>query len=179
MPISDIPAQSEMFNEDYDVVGEYRTDDDRIPFYNRPDSGVMYLPGEPIQYNVSGVYYVYMVQGPIRPGKTGYIVRRFTADFPCVLTANVKEGTPIFWNPSNTTASPAGSAQLTGDVTNGFRIGFASYAYNGHTAPTLDGNEVLCGTTASTMIRVVSLDGAAVGKGTLATTAAPTTTTTA
>jgi hypothetical protein len=182
MPISDIPSQSEMFNEEYPIVGEYRTDDDRIPFHNRANSGVMYLPGEPIQYNVGGVYYVYMVQGPIRPGKTGYIVRRFTADFPCVLSANVKEGTPIFWNPSNTTASPAGSAQLTGDVTNGFRIGFASYAYDPkykYSSPTLNGHEVLCGTTASTMIRVVSMDGASVGKGTLATTAAPTTTTTA
>lgn len=182
MPISDIPAQSSMFNEDYPVVGEYRTDDDRIPFYNPANSGVMYLPGEPIRYNVGGIFYIYMVQGPIRPGKIGFIVRRFTADFPCKLTANVKEGTPIYWNPAETDASPAGSAQLTGDVTNGFRIGFASYALDPrykHTAPPMDGQEVLCGTTASKLIRVVSLDGAAVAKGTLATTAAPTTTTTA
>ena len=180
MPVSDIPAQSEMFNDDYEVVGQYRTDDDRIPFHNRADSGVMYLPGEPIQYNVGGVYYVYMVQGPIRPGKTGYIVRRFTADFPCVLSATVKEGTNIYWNPAETGGSLAGSAQLTGDVINGFRIGFASYAYDPkykHTPPTLSGHEVVCGTTASTMIRVVSMDGASVGKGTSATTAAPTTTT--
>jgi hypothetical protein len=180
MPVADIPTQAEMFNEDYDIVGEYRTDDDRIPFHNPINSGVMYLPGEPIRYEVSGIFYIYMVQGPIRPGKTGYIVRRFTADFPCDLSATVVEGTPIYWNPSVTTGSPAGTAQLNGDVTNGFRIGFASYAYDPkykHTPPTLSGGKVVCGTTDSTKIRVVSLDGTALGKGTLATTAAPTTTT--
>lgn len=127
MPITN-PDQASMFNDDYPIIGEYRSDDDRIPFYNPPTSGQMYLPGEPIQYEIGGVYYVYMVQGPIRPGKTGYLVRRFAADFPCDLSADVLEGTPIYWDSSDTDASEAGSAKLAGDVTNGFRIGFASYA---------------------------------------------------
>ena len=184
MPITN-PTQAQMFNDDYDVVGQYRTDDDRIPFYNPPDSGVMYLPGEPIIIEQASAYYVYMVQGPIRPGETGYVVRRFTADFPCALTADVEAGTPIYWDASDTAASDAGSAKLFGDVTNGFRIGFASHTYEKNKVPTLGPNDkVICGTSASTLIRVVSIDGAALGKGTLSgttttSTAAPTTTTAA
>jgi predicted RecA/RadA family phage recombinase len=183
MPI-DNPQQATMFNDDYPIIGEYRTDDDRIPFYNAT-ADKLYLPGEPVLYMIGTAFYVYMVQGPIRPGKIGYIIRRFTADFPANLSATVKEGTPIYWDASDTTASPAGSAKLDGDVTNGFRIGFASYAYDPrykHTAPAVQNGKVVCGTTSSTQIRVVSLDGAAVGKGTATTTTttpAPTTTTAA
>lgn len=183
MPITN-PTQAQMFNDSYDVVGQYRTDDDRIPFYNPPDSGQMYLPGEPIIIEQASAYYVYMVQGPIRPGEVGFVVRRFTADFPCDLSASVGAGTPIYWDASDTTGSPAGTAKLFGDVTNGFRIGFASHTFEKHKVYSFGPNgKVLCGTTSSTTIRVVSLDGAALGKGTLSgtttTTAAPTTTTTA
>lgn len=177
MPIANT-TEASMFNDDYDVIGEYRTDDDRIPYFNPSDSGVMILPGEPMVIEQANAYYVYMAQGVIRPGKTGYLVRRFTADFPCELSADVEAGTPIYWDPSDTTASVAGGAKLFGDVTNGFRIGFASYAYNGHTDPTIGaGGKVVCGTTASTRIRVVSLDGAALGKGTYSGTTTSTTTT--
>lgn len=179
MPI-DNPSQAAMFNTDYDAVGAYRSDDDRIPYFNPSTSGKLILPGEPMIIEMANAYYVYMAQGPIRPGSTGFLIRRFTADFPCDLSANVEQGTPIYWDPSDTDASPVGSAKLAGDVTNGFRIGTASYAYDGHTAPTVGpGGRVLCGGTASTMIRVVSLDGAALGKGTYTTTPAPTTTTAA
>lgn len=175
MPITN-PAQASMFNTDYDAVGAYRSDDDRIPYFNPSDSGVLVLPGEPMIIEMANAYYVYMAQGPIRPGKIGFLIRRFTADFPCDLSANVEAGTPIYWDPSDTDASPVGSAKLAGDVTNGYRIGFASYALDNN-VPTLgSGGKVLCGTTASTMIRVVSLEGAALGKGTYTTTPAPTTT---
>ena len=177
MPITN-PAQAQMFNDDYDIIGQYRTDDDVIPYYNPPDSGQLILPGEPMVIEQANAYYVYMAQGPIRPGQTGYLVRRFTADFPCDLSADVEAGTPIYWDPSDTDASAVGSAKLFGDVTNGFRIGFASYAYNKNVAPSLGPNDrVICGGTASTMIRVVSLDGAALGKGTYSGTTTTSTTT--
>jgi len=178
MPITP-PAQGAMFNEDYPIIGAYVTDDDRIPYFNPANSGVMVLPGEPLLIQRGGLNFVYMAQGPIRPGEVGYLVRRFTADFPCELSANVLQGTEIWWDPSDTTASPAGGAKLTGNVTNGFRIGVASLAYDGHNPPaTGAGGLPICGGTASTKIRVVSIDGVASVKGSYTTTAAPTTTTT-
>jgi hypothetical protein len=143
---------------------------------------VLILPGEPLVIEMANAYYVYMAQGPIRPGKIGFLIRRFTADFPCDLSATVEFGTPIYWDPSDTDASAAGSAKLFGDVTNGFRIGVASYPLDNKTPTIGAGGKVVCGTTASTLLRVVSVDGAALGKGTFSgtttTTAAPTTTTT-
>jgi hypothetical protein len=117
-----------------------------------------------------------MAQGPIEPGKVGFLVRRFTADFPCDLSANVQQGTLIYWNPSDDTASPAGTASLAGDVTNGFVIGTASFPIDAHKEVPLGIHGIpLCATTDSTTIRVVSLDGVATVKGTFTTTPAPTT----
>lgn len=183
MPIT-TPTSATKFNDPRPIIGQYKTDDDRIPYFNPADSGVTVLPGEPLQIEQGEAYYVYMAQGPIEPGETGYLVKRFTADFPCSLSATVEEGTEIWWDKGVATdANPVGLAKLKGNVTNGFRLGVASYAYNGHTAPTIGaGARVVCGVVASTHIRVVSLDGEGKGKGTLeapTTTAAPTTTTTA
>jgi hypothetical protein len=176
MPVSS-PAKAEMFNEEYPIIGRYITDDDRIPYFNPADSGLTVLPGTPLLITRGGNSLVYMAQGPISPGETGFIVRRFTADFPCDLSADVEQGTEIFWDPLDDTASPAGTAALEGDTAGGFRIGTASYAYDGHKTPTLGSNDLpLCGTTASTLIRVVSMDGAAELKA-YPTTVAPTTTT--
>lgn len=167
MPIS-TPTLATRFGADYPKCGAYVTDTERFPFYNPPDSGVMYLPCEPISVVRDGVLYSCVTQGRILPGETGYVVRRYTVDLPCDLSADVAEGTAIFWEPSNTTADyPAGRAGLEADVTNGFLVGYATYAYSKTVAPTLDGDDkVICGDEDSTIIRVTSFEGISRGLGT-------------
>lgn len=180
MPIPQ-PYKPEMFAEKYPIVGMYDTDDSLIPFLNKADSGVMVLPGEPILLEINNTYQVVMAQGPISgtgnqpidAGQIGMGVKRFTADFQCDLSAPVEFGTPIWWNPSTM------MAQLGGDVTDGFRIGFATFAH-----PRISGEiklgptgKVLCGDTNSKFIRVQSLDGY-LGKGTLVSTTTSTSTST-
>lgn len=166
MPLT-VPSRANMFNANYDVVGEYKTDDDRRPFFVAEDSTTMILPGEPVLIEEGGDQYLYMAQGPILPGKTGYLVKRFTASFPCDLSATVEEGTEIWWDPADDTGSAVGTAVLEGDATNAFRLGVATYAYDGHTNPTLGANDLpVCGTTDSTRIYVRSLDGVCLGIGT-------------
>lgn len=155
-----------VFNASYPILGKYRTDDDRIPLYNPANSGVFYRPGEPVVLSLAGASYTYMCQGPIFPGKTGMVVRRFTGEFPCDLSSQVVFGDEIWWDTDGEVA------KLKGDVANGFKLGFASYDYDGHKLPTVAGGKVVCGTTASTRIRVVSLEG------TTETVSGPTSTTT-
>lgn len=165
MPVTN-PAQASTFNADYEIIGQYKTDDDRRPYFNPEDATTTVLPGEPMLIEEGGDQYLFMAQGPIRPGETGYLVRRFTADFPCDLSATVEEGTEIYWEPSDDAGSSVGTAKLVGDVTDGFRLGVATYAYNGHTNPTLGSNDrPVCGTTDSTRIYVRSLDGVCPGIG--------------
>ena len=161
------PQKASTFNAQYPIIGKYRTDDDRIPYFNPEDSGVSVLPGEPMLIEQGDKDDGPMAQGPIEPGQTGYLVRRFTGDFPCILSADVEQGTEIWWDTDvGSTDHPVGVARLKGDVTNGFMIGVASYAYDGHKNPTLGINDrVLCGGIGSTHIRVVSLDGIADQKG--------------
>jgi len=167
MPIT-TPQLAQRFGADYPRVGQYVTDTERFPFYNPPDSGVMYLPGEPVSVERDGVLYSCVTQGRILPGETGYVVRRYTMDFPCNLSADVAEGTAIFWNPEDDNAdNPAGRANLEADVTNGWLIGYATYAYSKTVVPELDGDDkVICGTEDSTIIRVTSFEGISRGVGT-------------
>ena len=166
MPLT-VPSRANMFNASYYIIGEYKTDDDRRPYFVPEDATTMILPGEPVLIEEGGDQYLFMAQGPILPGKTGYLVRRFTASFPCDLSETVVEGTEIYWDPADTTGSTVGTAKIAGDVTNGFRLGVATYPYDGHTNPTLDGSDnVICGTTDSTRIYVRSLDGVCPGLGT-------------
>jgi hypothetical protein len=144
-------------NEAYSRIGEYITDDSRVPYYNPSDSGVDILPGEPVvvQFGASGGPQVMMATDIIRPGKIGMLVRYFTADLPCNLSANVVLGDELMWDIDNDVLS------LAADVTNGFVVGNASYPISSNSdemeAPTVDGNDrVICGGTSSTRIRVIS-----------------------
>lgn len=158
MPISN-PTDAVLFAANYPVISEYVTDDERIPYFNPANSGVMILPGEPIPLVRAGAQVVFLAQGPIRPGETGYLVRNFTADFPCILSGNVLEGTPIWWDTSvATVANPVGVAKLEADAVTGYPLGVASYVYFKKPLPALSGTQVICGTTASTMIRIVSVN---------------------
>lgn len=160
-------TQATMFNEDYPNIGRLVSDDERIPYFNPADATLTILPGEPVLVEMGGDQYLYIAQGPIPPGKTGYLIRRWTMSFPCDLSADVPEGTEIYWDPAEDAGSPVGTAMLEGDVTNGFRLGVATYVYDGHKNPTLDNDDkVICGTESSTRIVVLSLDGACPGKGT-------------
>lgn len=154
MPITN-PDQAKVFNDDYDRLGTYITDDTRVPYYNPADSGVMVQPGEPVlmQFGASGEEQVMMAQGPIRPGELGYLARYFTGDFPCDFSANVVLGAEVMWDLDNDVVS------LAADVTNGFIIGHISYALTSKSAltkPTVDGNDrVICATSTSTKCRVI------------------------
>lgn len=153
----------------YPIASIYRTDDSRVPHYNPSDSGVDILPGEPILKLINGDQQVFIAQGPIKPGQTGYLVRRYTIQVACDLTADVPEGTPIYWDKDIATdANPVGIAALEGDVTNGFQIGVATYAYDPNiTDASVDGDDlVICGDADSTNIWVMSVEGNTPGLGT-------------
>lgn len=161
---SSATTKANMFNEDYSVLGEYVSDDSRIPYYNPADSGVDLLPGEPVLVSWQGEERVFMVQDIIRPGELGYLLRRFTGDFPASLSANIVLGDELMWDIDNNVVS------LAADVTNGYTIGNAVYPcpLPGET-PTVDGNDqVVVGGTASTKVRVQSHVGAPTTKGTVA-----------
>jgi hypothetical protein len=167
MPISN-PAQASVFNADYDIVGEYVTDDSRVPYYNPADSGVMIQPGEPVllKWGAANNEQVFMAQGPIRPGEIGFLARFFTGDFPCDFSANVIMGAEVMWDITNKKVS------LAADVTNGFILGEISYAIPStpkpHRPPVDANDRVICATTASTKCRVISSTGVvAVNKGTV------------
>jgi len=157
------PSQAQMFSANYDALGQYLTDDDLRPFYNPPDSGVMYQMGEPVLLPEGAGYKTYICQSPIRPGEVGYLVKRYTVLLPCDLSADVQEGQLLFWEPSSNTV------QLTGDVTNGFTVGCATFEYvKGQVYDLGADDRPICGTEDSTHIRVISIHGANTGKGTFA-----------
>lgn len=167
MPITNVLRDVHGQFPETPIIGEYRTDNERTPIYNPPDSGIMYLAGEPILLTLAGLRFVYMIQGPIRPGETGYAIRNFSADFPCELSATVVEGTPIYWDiDEDGDGFPVGAAKLNGDVTNGYVIGYATHHYT-KSAPALDSGDVICGTTASTKIYITSVQDPATVKGTV------------
>lgn len=166
MPITN-PAQRQMFNANYENLGHYLTDNERIPHLNPADSGELILPGEPIlkQWGASGHRYVFMAQGPIRPGEIGYLVRNFKAKFPADLSANVVQGAELYWDEDESVVS------LVGDVTNGYRIGYADYVLDPNLKNDgleVDGNgRVICGTDESTHVVVQSQDSNTTTKGTV------------
>ena len=166
MPITE-PTQASIFNANYASLGEYVSDDSRIPYFNPSDSGVMLQAGEPIlvQWGASGEERVYLCNRPIRPGEWGELIRHFTADFPCDFSANVIAGQEVYWDEDNSVVS------LVGDVTNGFVIGDLSWSIDPNiqnTAPSVDGDgRVIAGTTSTTRCRIVSRDAAATTKGTV------------
>jgi len=150
------------------VIGEYRTDNERTPRFNPEASGVMFLAGEPILLTLAGARYAFMHQGTIRPGETGYALRKFSADFPCILSADVLEGTAIYWDIDAIAAGfPVGAAKLFGDLTNGYLLGYATHHYMKNPLPEISGDKVICGTTASTTIYLTSIPIASTVKGTV------------
>jgi hypothetical protein len=169
MPIPNVSRDIHGMFPETPIIGEYRTDNERTPIFNPADSGVMYLAGEPILLTLAGKLYVYMMQGVVRPGETGYAIRKFSADFPCDLSAEVAEGDAIYWDvDEDGDGFPAGAAKLVGDVTNGFLLGYATHHYMKTPLPEVDGDDkVICGDENSTYIYVTSLPGPTVGLGTL------------
>ncbi len=172
MPIT-TPATAEMFNANYDVLAEYVQDDSRIPYYNPSDSGVMISPGEPLLVRWGPITAttaddadlearVYMAQSRIMPGEVGMLLKYFTGDFPCDVSANVTVGDEVYWDIDNDVVS------LVGDVTNGFVLGDVGYATHIGVTPTVDGDDrVVSATTASEKIRVISRNEPADTKGTV------------
>lgn len=168
MPITETTRDKHGMYPESPVIGEYRTDNERKAFFNPEDSGEMFLAGEPILLTLAAARYAFMFQGQVRPGETGYLLRNFSADFPCILSANVLEGDAIYWDiDEDADGFPVGAAKIAGDVTNGFLLGYATHHYMKNPNPTLSGGKVICGTTASTSIYLTSVPIAAVVKGTV------------
>lgn len=156
MPTS-ASTERTLFNEAYDRIGEYVTDDSRIPYFNPSDSGVDILPGEPvlIKFGAANAEEVCLAVDIIRPGKIGMLVRYFTVDIACDFSANVILGDEVMWDIDNSVVS------LAADVTNGFTIGNITYGISSKSSemedPTVDGNDrVICATDSSTKCRVIS-----------------------
>lgn len=173
MPIAN-PAEAKVFNDDYPIMGEYVTDDSRIPYYNPEANNQLVLPGEPllIKFGKTGDAQAMMAQGPIRPGAIGMLARYFTGDFPCDFSADVVMGTEVMWDVT------ANKVSLAADVLNGFVLGNISYALtsdNTNDKPDIDGNgRVICGTSTSTKCRVIgNANHAATVKGTVTTLSLP------
>ena len=162
MPVaSSTVEEAQIFNETYDRVGWYVSDDMIVPYYNPSDSAITFLPGEFVlrQFGGTGVQEVMMVQDVIQPGKWGQMVRYFTADVSCDFSANVILGDEVMWDIDNDVVS------LAADVTNGFIIGRASIALSanavGLDTPTVDGSDrIVCATSSSTKVRVISIPNA-------------------
>lgn len=166
MPITN-PAQATQFNADYDRLGDYVQDDSQVPYYNPSDSGVLIQPGEPIvvQFGATNAEYVFWAQEAIRPGEISMVTRYNTVDVPCDISADTVLGTEVHWDIDNDVAS------LVGDITNGFLLGYISYPLPPEPQPwipTVDGNDrVICATSASTVCRVIMINGATTITGTV------------
>lgn len=162
MPISS-PDKATMFNESYPIVGEYVQDDSRIPYFNPADSGVTVLPGEPLVVQWNGDERVFMAQQKIEPGETGYLIRQFTADFPCDFSGNVVLGAAVGWDVTNSQVS------LMADITNGFVLGNISYSPPVKPdKPSVDGSgRVICANATSDKCRVISIEDKTTTKGTV------------
>jgi len=168
MPIAN-PNEVTTFSTDYDAIGEYVGDGELVPYFNPTAPDRLILPGEPFlrAFGPASEEQVYLTQGPIRPGDIGFMFApgRWVADLPCDLSASVVDGQELYWDEDNSVCS------LVGDVTNGYVVGYASWAIDPNvknTAPSVDAvNRVICGTTTSTNIRVRSRDEVATIKGTI------------
>jgi len=164
MPVNESTVEkAAIFNESYDRVSKYATDDMFAPYFNPADSGIVFLPGEPVlrQWGASGEEEVQLVQDIIRPGQWGMLRRYWQADFDADFSANVIIGGEVMWDLDNDVVS------LAGDVTNGFIIGRATIALPSKSAieraGTVDGNDrLIVATDASTKVRVMSMNPIAV-----------------
>lgn len=157
------PAVPNALGGDYSKIGNYVSDDMWFPFHVPSDVATAFPPGAPIlmKFGAANEEQVVMSKELIRPGDTKPVTRYFTADFPCNFSGNVILGDEVMWDVDNDVLS------LAADVTNGFVVGLASYAYSSGPAvleqPTVDGNDrVICATSTSTKVRVISLPGKAV-----------------
>ena len=164
MAITPAPNRAAIFNADYANLGEFVTDDSRVPYYNPPAEDIMLEPGEPVLFTWDGATHVMLVEAAIFPGETGTLLRYFVVDLPAVLSAQVNTGDIVFWD---FTVKVVAAALL--DITNGFPMGVAIWARDPNiqnTPPTVQGTDsVVAGTTASGKIRVMVSPGARVVEG--------------
>jgi len=166
MAISPAPTRSAIFNADYTNLGEYVTDDSRVPYFNPVDSDSMIEPGELVLIAWAGAEQVMLAQAAIFPGETGMLLRYFVVDLPCTLSADVIIGDILTWDYTD------GELALDADVTNGYTAGIAIWNFDPvhQPAPALgvDSNDrAICGTTASTKVRIMGSPGVSTTKGTI------------
>lgn len=159
------PARNTIFNEEYPALGAYVTDNSRVPYFNPSDSDEMIQPGEPFLLQVGAGAEAVLANGPIFPNEISMVLRMFTGDFPAAISADLIAGTEIYWDITNQVAAIAGA------VTNGFSLGFATWAIdpnNKNERPTVDANgRVIVAVSGDTVVRVVSDEGLATTKGTV------------
>lgn len=154
MTISPAPTQKAIFNANFDILGEYVTDDSRVPYFNPLAEDVMIEPGEPVLFVWNGGTHVMLAQRAIFPGETAFLDRYFTVDLPATLSAQVNTGDLVHWDFTNKVVAFAAV-----DTTNGWPLGTAIWALDPNIKnddPAIQGTDsVIAGTTASTKIRVV------------------------
>lgn len=165
MAITPAPTRAAIFNADYTNLGEYVTDDSRVPYFNPADSAVMIEPGELVLIQWAGAEQVMLAQAAIFPGEIGMLERYFVVDLPANLSADVVLGDILTWDYTDKELA------LDADVVNGFVAGIAIWALDPNIknkAPVVDGNgRVVCGTTASTKARIMGSPGVSTTKGTI------------
>jgi len=144
--------------EAYPNVGVYRGDNSYLPHYNQSTTATI-LPGEPVVKKWGDENRVMISARRIEPLEVGNVHANWIADFPCILSATVREGDAIYWDTDIATDEhPVGAAVLLGDLVDGFLLGYASYAEAPGQKPVVSSGRVECGTTASSHIRVVYKD---------------------
>lgn len=144
--------------EAYPLIGVYRGDNSYLPHYNQSTTQTI-LPGEPVVKAFGTENRVMISSRSIAPLEVGNVHANWVADFPCILSATVKEGDAIYWDTDAVDADhPVGAAVLLGDLIDGFLLGYASYVEVPGQKPTISTGKVVCGTAASTHIRVVYKD---------------------
>lgn len=144
--------------EAYPLVGEYRGDNSFLPHYNQSTTDTI-LPGEPVIKAVGTENRVMISSRKIEPLEVGSVHANWIADFPCILSADIKEGEAVYWDLDvSTDTHPVGVAVLLGDLVDGFKLGYATYKQIPGQKPTVDTGEVVCGTSSSSTVRVVYVD---------------------
>lgn len=153
------PAQRALFNEQFDPLGQIRSDDHTILHHNSSPS-LSFFPGEPFPKTAGSGAIVYLAQSLIKPDQTKSVVRYFRAIFPCNFSADVKDGDEVYWDVDNEVVS------LAGDVTNGFALGYATFSIEpGKEITAADDDRPVVATSSSTKVEVVNLPGATTLKG--------------
>lgn len=154
-----LPPSNAIFNEPRVALSEMRSDGHTVPHFNS-SATLTISNGEPIPKTAGGSALVYLAQSFIPPGEWRSLVRHWDAEFPCDVSADVFDGDSVYWDVDTEKVS------LVADVTNGFLLGWATYAVlPGQTPQAAEDGRVVVATATSTLIRVVATDVATTIKG--------------